>query len=331
MKKYKKFNILSSKTRKKRPSIQDAVSEFLVSKKAMNCTKKTIQSYKDTLKPFTDFCSSQNVILLESVDNFFLDSYFSFLTDNGHSDGGKHAYYRSLRAFMRWSWDVYKFGSECPTDHSKVKAPPNKPIPGIPEDVVRLILEEAKRTEYPQRDTAFVMFLCDTGARKQEAANIRIKDVDLETGNVKIEFGKGNKTRDVHVGNKARKAIREYLKTVVNDKPDDKLWESKDGYAMSANGLVEILRRIQKNLGIEKMYSMHDFRRYCALSMYRQSHDLLAVSLYLGHSSVEITKRYLNIVEKDIQEFGETFSNVDKLSRIRPNKKIRTRPASSEI
>ena len=231
-----------------------------------------------------------------------------------------HAYYRSLRTFMRWSWDVYNIDSTCPTNISKVKAPPNNPIPGLPEDALLSILEGAKHTDYPLRDTAFIMFLVDTGARKQEAANIKIKDINLETGEVFIDQGKGRKNRYVHIGNKTRKAISDYLETVDLKKPENKLWISKDGYEMTAAGLAEIIRRIQKNLKIDPMYSMHDFRRYCALSMYRESHDLLLVSMYLGHASVDVTRRYLNINRDDMHTFGENFSNIDKLSRVRPKR-----------
>ena len=320
MAQYRKFNILSSRNNCSGLTVCEAISSFIMSKKSMNCTKKTVQSYTDTLKPFQTFCDLQGIKNLGDVDNFFVDSYFANMRDKGHSDGGMHAYFRSLRTFLNWSWSVYNFDHTCPTNISKVKAPPANPIPGIPEDVVLAILEAAKHTEYPQRDIAFIMFLVDTGARKQEAADIRIKDINLETGEVFIEQGKGRKNRFVHIGYKTRKAILDYLETVDNKKPDNKLWISKDGYQMSAAGLNEILRRIQANLKIEPMFSMHDFRRYCALTMYRESHDLLLVSLYLGHASVEVTRRYLDISRDDMHSFGENFSNIDKLSTIRPKK-----------
>ena len=90
---------------------------------------------------------------------------------------------------------------------------------------------------------------------------------------------------------------------------------------MTADGLSEIIRRIQKNLNIDPIYSLHDFRRFCAVSMYRASHDLMMVSLYLGHTSVDITRRYLNLTEEDLHSFGEAFSNMDKLSRERPKRR----------
>ena len=55
--------------------------------------------------------------------------------------------------------------------------------------------------------------------------------------------------------------------------------------------------------------------------MYRASHNLLLVSLYLGHASVDVTRRYLDINKDDMHDFGETFSIIDKMSRERPKKK----------
>ena len=114
MPKYRKFNILSQKKNCCGPTVGEAVSNFLMSKKSMNCTKKTVRSYTDTLKPFQTFCDLQGVKNLADIDNFFVDNYFADMADKGHSDGGMHAYYRSLRTFMRWSWNVYNFDSICP-------------------------------------------------------------------------------------------------------------------------------------------------------------------------------------------------------------------------
>ena len=74
MSKYQKFNILSSKKSCSSPTVEDAVSNFLISKKAMNCTPKTVDSYTNILKPFSSFCKLQGVKKLAEADNFFVDS-----------------------------------------------------------------------------------------------------------------------------------------------------------------------------------------------------------------------------------------------------------------
>ena len=184
----------------------------------------------------------------------------------------------------------------------------------------------------------FALFLClimfvvplsvPALAYEPTGINITAKSVvfaSLDTGEVFIEKGKGRKDRYVHIGIKTRKSILTYLETLDIKKPENKLWISKDGYQMTADGLSEVIRRIQKTLKFKPIYSLHDFRRFCAVTMYRQSHDLLMVSLYLGHASVDVTRRYLHIEREDIHTFGEKFSNMDKLSSIRPKRKASAR------
>ncbi len=90
---YNKFNILSSKKRKKSVAVETAFTDFITSRKAMNLTEQTIHSYNGTLKPFLSFCKNQGVTKLNDVDNFLVDAYFADMSDKGHSDGGMHAYY----------------------------------------------------------------------------------------------------------------------------------------------------------------------------------------------------------------------------------------------
>ena len=70
---YRKFKILAAKKVKKSPTVSEAVSDFLLSRKAMNCTKATVQSYTDSLKPFQDFCDLQEIKELAEAENFLVD------------------------------------------------------------------------------------------------------------------------------------------------------------------------------------------------------------------------------------------------------------------
>ena len=74
---YNKFNILSSKKRKKSIAVEDAFWDFITSRKAMNLTDQTIQSYNGTLKPFISFCKNQGVTKLNDFDNFLADACFT--------------------------------------------------------------------------------------------------------------------------------------------------------------------------------------------------------------------------------------------------------------
>jgi len=70
---------------------------------------------------------------------------------------------------------------------------------------------------------------------------------------------------------------------------------------MTISGLRYSLVKYSKLAGIGKI-SLHDFRRCFALSCYRKGVDIFSISQLLGHSTVEVTKRYIAINEEDLQQ-----------------------------
>jgi len=51
------------------------------------------------------------------------------------------------------------------------------------------------------------MILLDTGIRVFELANLRLDDIDMNTGSILIKHGKGTKQRVVRIGVKTQKAL----------------------------------------------------------------------------------------------------------------------------
>jgi integrase len=66
---------------------------------------------------------------------------------------------------------------------ARVKPPivPEQPVPIVPEDGLRRLLAAcAGKTFEARRDTAIILFLVDTGARRAELAGLRVADLDLD-------------------------------------------------------------------------------------------------------------------------------------------------------
>jgi integrase len=62
------------------------------------------------------------------------------------------------------------------------------------------------------RDTAIVLCLLDSGCRAAEFCALRVQDVDLRSGSVRVIHGKGGKDRTCYLGAKARQALVKYLR-----------------------------------------------------------------------------------------------------------------------
>ena len=120
-----------------------------------------------------------------------------------------------------------------------------------------------------ERDQAIFLFLLDTGARAQQACNIYVKEIDLNSGAVMIRFGKGGKTRMVFMGRKTRIAMRSCLRMRHDESPA--LFVSKNAERLTYDGLRQLLERRAKLANKPKL---HGFRRAFSLNMLRSGVDI---------------------------------------------------------
>lgn len=86
-------------------------------------------------------------------------------------------------------------------------------------DQVAALLNAAKKSRHPRRDTAILLFLLDTGCRASELCALKMKDMDLQGRRCTVT-GKGNKSRSLYSGREATKALRSYLKEDPHEEED---------------------------------------------------------------------------------------------------------------
>jgi integrase/recombinase XerC len=160
-------------------------------------------------------------------------------------------------------------------------------IPGAltGEEVARLL--EAAVYE---RDRCIVVLLLFTGARREELANVRLSDVDLEVGAVLLR-GKGRKERLVPLASEAVKAIRRYLSVrhLEADPGDDRL------LASSERTLGRRVSELALRAGFpEGKVHTHSLRHTFATNLIRSGADVATVQQLLGHANLQATARYLH-------------------------------------
>ena len=75
---------------------------FLLDRKAQNLTKKTLDFYRMNLQKFIDWLDTQAVKTVTDLSPELLRGFFIAMTERGHTAGGVHALYRTVRVFLRW-------------------------------------------------------------------------------------------------------------------------------------------------------------------------------------------------------------------------------------
>ncbi len=177
-------------------------------------------------------------------------------------------------------------------------------MPGVPISDVEKMVQECKLL----RDKAILYCLVDCGCRAQEFTNLNINDVDLIQGIIRVRNGKGGKSRTTYLGNKSRKLLRQYLNQ--RDDKNNALWLNEDGDRLRFEGLRQILIRRAKDANVP-IPGPHDFRRCCGKELHKNHVDILTISRILGHSSLEVTKRYIALDDTDILDAYRRGSPVD--------------------
>jgi site-specific recombinase XerD len=286
-----------------------AAEAFLTDRKASGKTAGTVRNYRDELRKFITYCDAQAVKYIHELTADLLRRFLLSLAET-HNAGGVHAYYRTLRAFLRWIEFEEVMPPEWRNPIRKVKPPkvPEHILEPVGLEDVNALIDACRSGKHAERDKAVFLLLLDTGVRARELCNINLSDVDM--GTITIQKSKSGKPRTVYFGRKTRRAMRAYLRTRKDNHPA--LFVTEHGDRLSYAGLREILRRRARDAGIAEP-TLHQFRRAFALNYLRNGGDVFTLQKLMGHSDLSVLKRYLKLTDQDAQIAHSKYSPVDRL------------------
>jgi site-specific recombinase XerD len=288
------------------------IEAFLMDRKVRGLASGTIYFYKMMLQLFSDFLDQfDHSFTMGEISPNLIREYMIHLENTNHNAGGRHAAYRALRAFVYfWRDEIEPENWKNP--FSKVAAPKTRkaPLPPVEIDQIQKLLDacDSSKGRTSQRDAAIILSLADTGCRASELLSINRDQIDLITGEVYIKDGKGSKPRFVYLGKKARLAVRRYLRTREDD--HQAVWLSDQGGRLTYWGLRQVIRRRAEAAGI-KTPSLHSFRRFFALACLRNGMDIYTLQRLMGHSDLQVLRRYLALSNDDLQSGHRLAGPVD--------------------
>jgi len=182
----------------------------------------------------------------------------------------------------------------------------DRPIPAyLPVDDMFRLLESIKTdTLLGLRNRAIFETLYSCGVRISELAGLSLKDVDYESGVIRV-MGKGGKERIVPVGQKALAAIQTYRRKLVEEKgpkiadrclaEDGPVFLNKNLGRLTVRSMARILENQARKCGITVPVSPHAFRHSFATHMLDSGADLRVVQELLGHKSLSTTQKYTHV------------------------------------
>jgi integrase/recombinase XerD len=161
------------------------------------------------------------------------------------------------------------------------------------------------------RNKAILETMYSCGLRVSEAVNLRISQLYLELGFVRVT-GKGDKERLIPIGSSAVKYITIYKNEIrVHSEPkkgsEDVLFLNNRGTKLSRVMIFYIIKDLVQKAGIKKTVSPHTFRHSFATHLVEGGADLRAVQEMLGHASITTTEIYTHLDREFLRKTLEQF------------------------
>ena len=290
-------------------SIEEWAVEFIKAKRIEGVSIRTQGFYREQLAHFLRFCEGQYIRHIAQITPAIIRDFLYWYGES-HNPGGVHAGYRVLKTFLRW-YDQEAEPENWRNPISKVKAPKlaEEPLEPVELKTVQAMVSTCDDSFLGKRNRFIFLMLLDTGLRARELLSLNLSDVNQITGAVMLRAGKGRKTRNVFLGQTARKAARAYIRERQDHDPALFVTDDHTG-RLGYGGLRAAIKRHSALAGVEEP-TAHDFRRAFAIGMLRNGVDLVTLARLMGHSSLKVLQRYLKQVDQDLQDAHRNGSPVD--------------------
>ena len=166
------------------------------------------------------------------------------------------------------------------------------------EEIDSLIDNIDLSTAEGHRNRAMLETLYSCGLRVSELCNLKLSDLYLEEGFIKVE-GKGSKQRLVPISQRGINELKNYFidrnRISIKKGYEDFVFISKRGTNISRIMVFHIIKVLAENIGLQKTISPHTFRHSFATHLLEGGCNLRAIQCMLGHESIATTEIYMHI------------------------------------
>lgn len=284
--------------------------EYLISVK--NLSKNTQKSYRDTFRLFVPFLSektkkSMDKLLVNDLTPDVIKSFLLYVETSRHCAlSTRNQRLAAIHVFAKF------VGLNSPENLEWCRQIQMIPFKKTERNLLTyleksemdaLLNAPDKHTEQGKRDYALLLFLYNTGARADEAAQLTIADLDIahaqkrDLSTVLIK-GKGNKLRRCPLW---EKTVNELSLSILNRKPSEHVFLNRCKQPLTRFGIHTMVKRYVKKIAKQmpsigtKRVSPHTIRHTTATHLLRAGVDINTIRAWLGHVSINTTNIYATV------------------------------------
>lgn len=319
------------------------VDEFMDYCTSKNLATKTIGSYEQTLRLFTQYLKEKyKVKSAGDTKELHIREYIKYLQERGkytvvsnqntklinfpenRDDYGKkigistiNNYIRNIKVFFNYLYDN-RYISQNPV--ARIKEIKNsRKVVGFIDDInfnkLLKCFDLSKFHEY--RDYIISQLIFDTGMRLGETLLIKESDIDFTKRTIFLpaENTKGKKDRYVFFSQEMLKQLRRWLQYKDRYRQSEYVFCTNKGKPLQVSNYETNFKKYGERIGLKEIHP-HMLRNNFAKRFLMQGGDIYTLSRILGHSSVKVTEEaYLDLDENDLRQNYQRYSPLANLKR----------------
>ena len=181
----------------------------------------------------------------------------------------------------------------------------------LSEDQVTALLNTPDvETSLGLRDRTMLELMYASGLRVSEIVSLKIVDLGLNEGVIRVVNGKGGKERLVPFGGEAGQWLRRYLSEartlLLEGKTSDAVFVGRHtGTGLTRQAFWALIKRYATIANIPVALSPHTLRHAFATHLLNHGADLRVVQILLGHADISTTQIYTHVARERLKSIHQ--------------------------
>lgn len=292
-------------------TFKDGCEKYLDNCRQRNLREGTINHYKQSYKQFYKFFNPEMKLTEITLSQY--KEYVCYLRERISNDISINAYLRDFITTIHFLMNegyIERFTMKAiKVDKSHVET--------YTEEELNCLLQKPniKKCSFIEYQSwVMTCLLFSTGIRQRSLINIKVKDVDFDNNLIHVNVTKNRKPLIVPVNQTMINVLSEYLKYRQHKNTEEYLFCNVFGCQLVRSTCYHMLYQYNKRRGVETT-GIHRYRHTFAKQWILNGGDVVSLSKILGHSSLEITQNYINLLVCDLSKQVDTINLLDKFGK----------------
>ena len=267
-----------------------------------NFSNHTISAYLTDIEAFENFLVIIGEKLSVDINYSFIRQWIVYLSEKKYSKTSINRKIASLKSYFNFLVNIDKIESSPLKGHKNLKSSSKIVIP-FSEDEIMQVFENFNDSKISDRDKLIIEIFYSTGLRREELINIKIQDIFLQEGLIKI-LGKRSKERLIPILPSLSKNLKNFI---INNNNSKYLFETKKLKKISVSTVYRLINKYFRLVSSKVKVSPHVLRHTFATHMLNNGADINTIKEILGHSSLSSTQIYTKIkLPKIVNDYNKS-------------------------